>query len=1089
MNKIQGWWLAAGAMLLAPLAQAQTLWTPSATSSKTRPAQLASFDDLPAGSVTTYSRRPAKADGRWEFVLPDGQTLRIAGVHAQTHRNGDVTWSGYVDAAGGDYPMLLTEGQDASFGSFSTPRGRYRLESWGDQAWVVSESHEQLELPPADEFALGAPSGSGGKSVSKAPRPAATTPKAEATQIDVMFVYTAGMAARYPGTAVETRVNHLAAIANQVFANSDVAAAVRVVGVEGVEYRDDNSNSEAIESVRKALLPGGIPQVGLLNLHNIRTARGADIVTLVRPHDVEMRGSCGVGYLFADTPNLGINVISDGVSGWSVCRDETFAHELGHNFGLQHQDGANDGRANGATAFVMPGRFHTVMGSFVTGDDERGRSLLRFSNPNQRCGGVPCGVPGVSDNAGKARATMDDVAAFFETTGTTPTAVIPPPALDADVDGDGVKESNDAFPFDPAYSSDRDHDGVADALDRFPDNAAESTDTDGDGTGDNADADIDGDGVPNASDALPRVASESVDTDGDGVGDNADKFDDNRREWADLDADGVGDNADTDVDGDGADTQGFDLVVASTGTDRALRLDGASGRFVAVEFAEPTLGPGALGPMSVLAWNPYRSRLEALIAGEVRRYDGASRKREAITLESSRNNGAPGLRSGLSAAFTVAPDGTYYAADATSKSLHRFDAVTGVEQPLNAFGERPLFNQPPRGLWWHKSLLYTIDRTGRMTAVDGNGVVYYLPPPLGQAGVPPPIDVTAFTLGPDDQIYIADGVRDLVYRMDPQTGQLYNYVTANSGGLDRPTALAFDAQGRLYVSSANTHQVLRYAANGSFVDVFSKVPAGMLVAPKSLVFVPHVADRFPRDATRRIRPNVGAWYDPSKSGQGFDIQMMGNTLSLAWYTYDADGRATWYLATGALQGVGFSAPLQRFTWNGSTATSANAGEARLVFSAADRAQLQWRLGSQGGTLDLQHFQTADSVETQFPTAVWGAQGKPGWGFSITRQGSIQAVTAFVFDKAGNPTWVTGTGAATAKQFSMLRLSAPNACPGCSGNNSPAATAVGTVTFDVQDDTRANGAIDLQSDTIDWRYTGLDLRRATETPTAVNGDPR
>ena len=47
-------------------------------------------------------------------------------------------------------------------------------------------------------------------------------------------------------------------------------------------------------------------------------------------------------------------------------------------------------------------------------------------------------------------------------------------------------------------------------------------DTDRDGIGNNADADDDGDGVVDTEDAFPYDSSEHSDSDGDGVGDNAD---------------------------------------------------------------------------------------------------------------------------------------------------------------------------------------------------------------------------------------------------------------------------------------------------------------------------------------------------------------------------------------------------------------------------------------------------------------------------------------------------------------------------------------------------------------------------------------
>ena len=52
-------------------------------------------------------------------------------------------------------------------------------------------------------------------------------------------------------------------------------------------------------------------------------------------------------------------------------------------------------------------------------------------------------------------------------------------------------------------------------------------DLDCDGVIDSVDGDIDGDGVANANDAFPWDASESVDTDNDGIGNNVDLDDDN----------------------------------------------------------------------------------------------------------------------------------------------------------------------------------------------------------------------------------------------------------------------------------------------------------------------------------------------------------------------------------------------------------------------------------------------------------------------------------------------------------------------------------------------------------------------------------
>jgi hypothetical protein len=178
---------------------------------------------------------------------------------------------------------------------------------------------------------------------------------------------------------------------------------------------------------------------------------------------------------------------------------------------------------------------------------------------------------GWSQVSGMIKVTIDSVHYWLGNRGTSWEIVNPANNLynEPDSDGDGVTDSNDAFPYDASETTDTDGDGVGDNSDAFPNDSTETTDTDGDGTGDNSDAfpndstedtDTDGDGVGDNSDAFPNDSTEDTDTDGDGVGDNSDAFPNDSTEDTDTDGDGVGDNSDafpddstedTDTDGDG----------------------------------------------------------------------------------------------------------------------------------------------------------------------------------------------------------------------------------------------------------------------------------------------------------------------------------------------------------------------------------------------------------------------------------------------------------------------------------------------------------------------------------------------------------
>ena len=85
--------------------------------------------------------------------------------------------------------------------------------------------------------------------------------------------------------------------------------------------------------------------------------------------------------------------------------------------------------------------------------------------------------------------------------------------------------------------ADSDGDGVPDSQDAFPNDASESLDTDNDGIGNVADLDDDNDGTPDANDAFPLDLAEQLDTDSDGIGNNRDTDDDNNGvlDVADLD--------------------------------------------------------------------------------------------------------------------------------------------------------------------------------------------------------------------------------------------------------------------------------------------------------------------------------------------------------------------------------------------------------------------------------------------------------------------------------------------------------------------------------------------------------------------------
>ena len=89
-----------------------------------------------------------------------------------------------------------------------------------------------------------------------------------------------------------------------------------------------------------------------------------------------------------------------------------------------------------------------------------------------------------------------------------------------------------------------------------------------------------------------------------------------------------------------------------------------------------------------------------------------------------------------------------------------------------------------------------------------------------------------------------DGARILQFN-DP-TGDLNNYIVlTHDSHLNQPYGLAFGPNGLLYVANSGDGSVLRFDANGAYVDTFLTG----LVAPQFLTFT----------ETADITPEPGTW--------------------------------------------------------------------------------------------------------------------------------------------------------------------------------------------------------------------------------------
>lgn len=375
--------------------------------------------------------------GEMVVTAPDGTPIRLRYDRHVEHADGNWTWIG--STSDGEQ-ALVTFGDSAAFGSI--PQGGdsapLRLTVRDGHAWVVStdrstlaDVHSEATDPTAPDYFVPPRSSASYAPAAGVPTAVAGQPAAAGSGevLDLLIGYTQGFASAMGGqSAARTRLQYLVDVANQAYVNSDVDLRVRLAHSMQVSYPDATDNGDALEELTGFRAPSTPtrPASAFSALRAARDQYGADLVTVVRKFQTPENGGCGIAWLIGGgmteiAPSdeyFGYSVISDGQDtgsdGTYYCRDETLAHELGHNLGSQHDAGtaANEpGRYSysyGYKAGPSTGDFFTIM---AYGDSGQ-RAYRVFSNPRvDFCGGRACGT-GNADVARSLAQTAPIVASF-----------------------------------------------------------------------------------------------------------------------------------------------------------------------------------------------------------------------------------------------------------------------------------------------------------------------------------------------------------------------------------------------------------------------------------------------------------------------------------------------------------------------------------------------------------------------------------------------------------------------------------------------------------------------------------------------------
>lgn len=164
-------------------------------------------------------------------------------------------------------------------------------------------------------------------------------------------------------------------------------------------------------------------------------------------------------------------------------------------------------------------------------------------------------------------------------------------------------------------------------------------------------------------------------------------------------------------------------------------------------------------------------------------------------------------------------------------------------------------------------------------------------------------------------------------------------------------------------------------------------------------------------------PETGWWWNSSESGSGYSIEIRGNRLFMATFSYAPDGRAVWHVAAGNLSPNGrFVGDLTEYAGG---QTLGGPYQAVQVKGSTTPMQLECEtpvtctLSMGDRRVDITRFrfeapeQTAKSPETGW----WWNADESGRGFFIEMQGNTLFLAGYMYDSAGHAVWYIASGAA------------------------------------------------------------------------------
>ncbi len=317
-----------------------------------------------------------------EVELPRGELASARRSRVERRQGQDLLWTGRT-ALGEQLVLTVTAGRLA--GTLFGRERTYQIYPDGDGSHAVLEV-DSATLPGCGGAPLHGPTAEGRELRARVEADRESSAANRTPRIDLLVLYVRELTA-----AVRTRrnaraiVQHYVDLTNVALHNSEVEARVRLAHAAEVTLPDGVTGDSALDWL-----------VSSRSVAELRDAHGADMVGLILDQNASFCGAAAMIYRPGGATLSRAFFVSR-----RVCGADTFAHEVGHILGADHNPedaSVAAGRYIYGRGHYYDGRYRTVM-SYDTACEGRCPAQPFFSSPGVRYDRRTTGLRNERDNA------------------------------------------------------------------------------------------------------------------------------------------------------------------------------------------------------------------------------------------------------------------------------------------------------------------------------------------------------------------------------------------------------------------------------------------------------------------------------------------------------------------------------------------------------------------------------------------------------------------------------------------------------------------------------------------------------------------